>query len=376
MRVMHIITNMMGTGGAEVMLLRLASAIGGERPIIVSLMDVSERHRQLIAEHDLDVRPLKVRSTAGMMKSVLTVRQLIRNERPDALMCWLYHAMVVGQVAAWRVAHEVPVYWNVRQSLDDMSSFSASTRTALQLTRLLSSRPTGIVFNSSRALHLHRQFGFRNPNLVTIPNGFDFVEEVPVNARRPLVFGIAGRLHPQKDYATFFAAASHAHRCHPEIRFVAAGSGLTLDSAIVRQMIADAGLPLSAIELRGNVSDMAGFYHDIDALVLSSRTEGFPNVVAEAMSFARPVISTDVGDAAVIVGDSGFIVPPGDVTALADAMDRMQGLRPSEYAVLAAAAKRRVDSVYPLARVAELYDLFFRGAPAPPAASEGQSRSV
>ena len=99
MRVMHIITNMMGTGGAEVMLLRLASAIGGERPIIVSLMDVSERHRQVIADHDLDVRPLKVRSTAGMMKSVLTVRQLIRNERPDALMCWLYHAMVVGQVA-------------------------------------------------------------------------------------------------------------------------------------------------------------------------------------------------------------------------------------------------------------------------------------
>jgi glycosyltransferase involved in cell wall biosynthesis len=365
---MHLITNMMGTGGAEVMLLRLASVIGGERPIIVSLMDVSDRHRQLIADHGLDVRSLQVRSTAGMMKSVLTVRQLIQKERPDALMCWLYHAMVVGQLAAWRVADEVPVYWNVRQSLDDMGSFSASTRTALRLTRLLSRGPAGIVFNSSRALHLHRQFGYRNRNLVTIPNGFDFVQAAPVEARRPEVFGIAGRLHAQKDYATFFAAAAQAHRSHPAIRFIVAGAGLTLDNPSVRQMIAEAGLPLGAIDLRGNVSDMAHFYRDIDALVLSSRTEGFPNVVAEAMSFGKPVISTDVGDAAVIVGDSGFIVPPGDVLALADAMGRMLALGPSEYAMLAVAAKRRVESSYPLARVAELYDSFFRGAPVSPAA--------
>ena len=361
MRVMHVITNMMASGGAEVMLLRLARIARDERPVIVSLMDVSDRYRHLTTDHGVDLRPLKARSTAGMMKAVLTLGRMIREERPDAIMCWLYHAMIVGQLAAWRAGLDIPVFWNVRQSLDDIGSLSASTRIALGLSRLFSSRPTGIVFNSARALDLHRQFGYRNSNCIVIPNGFDLVPSAPVRARVPIVLGIAGRLHSQKDYRTFFAAAAEVLRTHAGARFVAAGAGLTSDNEAVRQMIAAAGLPFDAIELRGNTSDMDRFYSDIDGLVLSSRTEGFPNVVAEAMSFGKPVISTDVGDAAIIVGDTGFIVPPGDISALAAGIRRMLDLGSSEYAALSAAAKDRIDSTYSLPHVADLYKTFLCG---------------
>lgn len=47
---------------------------------------------------------------------------------------------------------------------------------------------------------------------------------------------------------------------------------------------------------------MPEFYQSIDLLVLSSRTEGFPNVIAEAMSFGKPIVTTDVGDAAAVAG--------------------------------------------------------------------------
>ena len=365
MRVMHVITNMMASGGAEVMLLRLARVTRSERPVIVSLMDVSDRHRHSVTDHAADLRPLKARSTVGMMKGALTLGQMIREERPDAIMCWLYHAMIVGQFAAWRAGLDIPVFWNVRQSLDDVGSLSASTRIALGLSRLISSRPAGIIFNSARALALHRQFGYRNSNCVVIPNGFDFVPSVPVRGRVPIVLGIAGRLHPQKDHRTFFTAAAEVLRTHASARFVAAGAGLTPDNEAVRQMIAAAGLPFDAIELRGNTSDMDRFYSDIDGLVLSSRTEGFPNVVAEAMSFGKPVISTDVGDAAIIVGDTGFIVPPGDTSALAAGIRRMLDLGSSEYAALSAAAKDRIDSTYSLPHVADLYKTFLCGGRKP-----------
>jgi glycosyltransferase involved in cell wall biosynthesis len=298
-----------------------------------------------------------------MMKAVLTLGRMIRDERPDAVMCWLYHAMIVGQCAAWRAGGNVPVFWNVRQSLDDVGSLSASTRVALRLSRLLSSQPAGIVFNSSRARDLHRQFGYRNANCIVIPNGFDLVSPAPAGRRTPTILGIAGRLHPQKDYRTFFAAAALALRTHADVRFIAVGEGLTADNETVRQMMEAAELPFDAIQLRGNILDMGSFYRDIDGLVLSSRTEGFPNVVAEAMSFGKPVISTDVGDAATIVGDTGFIVPPGDPSALADAMRRMLGLGSSEYAALSATAKDRIDGAYSLPHIVDLYDTFLRGDP-------------
>ena len=167
----------------------------------------------------------------------------------------------------------------------------------------------------------------------------------------PQVFGIAARFHPQKDYETFFRAAALFLKRRPDVRFVAAGAGLSRDNVEVRNMMAAADLPEAAIDLRGQVDDMAAFYRDIDVLVLSSRTEGFPNVVAEAMSHGKPVVTTDVGDAALVVGDTGVVVPPRNVQALAEGMSPMMDLGQDDYAALSLAVKQRIDDRFSLAQI-------------------------
>jgi glycosyltransferase involved in cell wall biosynthesis len=283
--------------------------------------------------------------------------RMLRRRRPTAIVCWMYHAMAVGTLAQKISGVNVPVFWNVRQSLDDPTSLSSSTRIALKLTRLLSAMPAGIVYNSARALDLHRRFGFRNANSQVIPNGFELPSPAPARHAAD-VLGIAARLHPQKDHATFFAAAAATRRSHPSARFIAAGAGLTPDNIELRRMIEASGLPMDAVELRGEVADMASFYRDIDAIVLSSRTEGFPNVIGEAMSYGRPAVSTDVGDAAAIIGSTGFVVPPGDPIALAEAMGRMLAMPAEGYAALSTAARKRIEQHYSLGRVVQLYDDF------------------
>lgn len=357
---MHVITNYSANAGAEAMLSRLLRA-SSEPALVASLVDISDDHRRAAGE-GVRFEPLHARSMADTVPAIARLARLIARERPRVVLCWMYHAMIAGALAAKLSGRQVPVFWNVRQSLDDPAALSWNTRLALRLARRLSGMPEGIIFNSARAMTLHREYGFRNENVAVIPNGFDRVAEQPA-CRTPQVFGIAARLHRQKDHANFFRAAALVRQRHPASRFLAVGAGLSADNAIVRNMIAESGLPDSAITLRGETTDMDSFYRSIDVLVLSSRTEGFPNVVAEAMSYGRPVVTTDVGEAAVVVGDTGLIVPPGDTDALADGMCHMLDIGFHAYVGLSAAARRRVDEFYSLPQVVRRYDLFLESAP-------------
>jgi glycosyltransferase involved in cell wall biosynthesis len=353
--IFHVITNFSARAGAETMLARLLSASHEGRIVVVSLMDISARNRELAANPNVEYVPLHSRSVLSVGGAVSRLSGLIRTERPSAVLCWMYHAMIVGSVAARMSGTGAPVFWNVRQSLDDMAALTRSSRIAISLAKHLSAMPTGIIYNSSRAMQAHTAIGYSDRNAVVIPNGLDMPAGVDISPRQAKVFGIAGRFHPQKDHETFFKAAALVAPERPDIRFLAAGNGLSRDNPEVLRLINAAGLPPDRIELRGEVDDMASFYREIDCLVLSSRTEGFPNVVAEAMSYGRPVITTDVGDAALVVENTGFIVPPRDKKALAGAMEALLALSPADYASLAAAARKRVEHEYSMPMVASKY---------------------
>lgn len=353
---MHVITDFSSPGGAETMLARLLQVSEDDRVLVVPLIGTSERNERLAGNPRAEFIPLGARTPLAFAGASLELAGLIRRERPTAVLCWMYHAIIAGTVAARLSWTGVPVFWNIRQSLDDPAALSRSSRAALKLAATMSRLPRGIIYNSARALGLHAERGYTHPNSVVIPNGFAMPElQYPVRSDTPQVFGIAGRFLPKKDHATFFRAAALTLQTHPEARFVAAGFGLSPDNPEMAGLLEAAGLPPDRIDLRGELGDMAGFYHDIDALVLSSRTEGFPNVVAEAMAYGKPVVTTDVGDAAFVVGDTGYVVPPRNADKLASAMRSLLDLSPECYSARAHAARERIESHFALPAVARRY---------------------
>lgn len=356
--IMHIITNFTSTAGAETMLARLLNITQDERTVVVSLIDISERNLARAANPRVSYISLGISSVFGMMGAPLRLRKIIKREKPSVILCWMYHAAVLGTLA-WRfTGSKAPVFWNVRQSLDDTATFTTSLKMAVMAGKLLSRLPEGIIYNSERARTLHGQRGYDNRNAIVIPNGFEIPPATRIAATTPSVFGIAARLHPQKDHATFFHAAALVHKTNPDARFRIAGSGLTHDNPVVKKLLTETNLPLSSVDLCGEVSQMASFYESIDALVLSSRTEGFPNVVAEAMCHGKPVVTTDVGDAAAIVGDTGWVVPPSDPISMAAAMRTVLNLSPEAYGTMARAARNRVEREYELRAVESKYRNF------------------
>jgi glycosyltransferase involved in cell wall biosynthesis len=102
-------------------------------------------------------------------------------------------------------------------------------------------------------------------------------------------------------------------------RAVLVGNGVDRANSDLMAMVESAGLS-DWIKLIGPRGDIPAVMSALDLHVLSSSAEAFPNVLAEAMACGTPCVSTDVGDAARIVSDTGWVVPPRNPDALAEAL--------------------------------------------------------
>jgi len=163
-----------------------------------------------------------------------------------------------------------------------------------------------------------------------VPLGLDlerFKEDLPrgglrtapgFSADAPLV-GMVGRLVPIKDVPTFLRAAALLHEGRPEIRFALVGDGEER-SALEREA---QRLGLSGVvAFLGWRRDMEAVYGDLDVVVNSSRNEGTPVALIEALASAKPVVATRVGGTADLLADGAYgrLVPPEDPKALARAV--------------------------------------------------------
>jgi glycosyltransferase involved in cell wall biosynthesis len=202
--------------------------------------------------------------------------------------------------------------------------------------------------------------------LVVIPNGFDTDQfqpngELRAAARRnwrcdegDLVVGLVARFHPLKDHETFLRAAGLALQMEPRLRFVLYGDNVTPENSTLTGWAETAGV-LDRCSFLGRETHVQQRLPGLDLLVSSSRSEAFPLVLGEAMACGVLCVATDVGDSALIVGDSARIVAAGDPAALARAMARTLRLSPKVRAALCGAGRRHIQAHFSLRQVANQY---------------------
>jgi glycosyltransferase involved in cell wall biosynthesis len=155
-----------------------------------------------------------------------------------------------------------------------------------------------------------------------------------------ILVGIVGRLDPQKDHETFLRAAERVAAGYANVRFLMVGRGIDT-SADIRRSIESKGLANRTCAV-GQRGDIPAVMSALDILVVSSRWEGFPNVLGEAMACEVPAATTDVGDARRILGEDRYVVPPGDPVALAGAIGLLCGLSSEARAELGQRLRLRV----------------------------------
>lgn len=364
--VLHIITTL-STGGAERALYNLLVAGVGRtsNTAVLSLRDdgtYGDRIRAL----QIPVYVLGIKANVIPLQAVARLRRCVREVRPDVIQGWMYHGNLTASLAAWLAPGCPTVAWNVRQSLYSMKREKPMTRLVIRANRLTSGRADVVVYNGELSRQQHEAFGFASRQARVLPNGFDLerfrpdgehrnaVREMLGIPRSTLVVGHIARLHPMKDHALFLRAAVRVAGALPRVQFLLAGRNVSLDSEAL------AGIVPNGMESRflflGEREDVSDLMHAMDVFCLSSRWgESFPNVVGEAMATGVPCVVTNVGDSALVVGNSGVVVPPGDQDALAAALMSMLSRPSTDLRVLGQAARARIEAKYALPHLAQAY---------------------
>lgn len=309
--------------------------------------------------------------------------RILRCLHPDLVHTWLYHADLLGGLAA-RLAGISAVGWCVRNSDLDRGNARLAIRAVVRLCAWLSKWiPRRILSCSEKARNLHVGYGYAAEKMLVVPNGFDIAQFVPNGeARRgvrkdlgleedTLLVGLIGRFDPQKNHAGFLKAAGALHRRMPQVHFVMAGKGIDSNNTALMQSITAANL-VSNVHLLGLRDDMPRLMAALDVLASSSYGEGFPNVLGEAMACGVPCVVTDVGDSIDIVGDTGRGVAPHDMQGLANALEELLTLPPGERTAMGQRARERVATHFEIGKVVQRYQEFYQLLIADARAATGQ----
>ncbi len=370
MNVTHIITGL-STGGAELSLLKLLEASPELRASgrVISLREIGTVGPR-IAELGISVEALGVHGSVPSLGAFLRLRQLMRANPPSVLQGWMYHGNLAALAARGWAPGRMPVVWNIRHSVYSLAAEKPLTSVLIRLGAALSRRPDRIIYNSRLAAAQHEALGYAADRTVVIPNGFDTERFAPDAHHRiavraelgltpltPLV-GLVGRYHPMKDHANFLRAVSLVRREFPGARFVMAGSNVTTENAELMGLARTLGVSDVVLPV-GEVANTARLMAAFDLLCLASSSEGFPNVVGEAMACAVPCVATDVGDTAWLVGETGIVVPPRNAEALGAGLRSLLQESAAVRAELGRKARRRIEAYFTLPAITRLYvDLY------------------
>jgi glycosyltransferase involved in cell wall biosynthesis len=382
------ITTSLDMGGAQTMLAKLVEICtlnpAAAQPWVVTLRPPGVLSDRLAAT-GCDIYSLDVRRSVPSPSALIRLAKVTGRRRPDLLQGWMYHGNLAASVAGMLADRPIPVIWNVRHSLADLSSEKASTRALLRVSARLSRRTAAIIYNSRTAAREHEAIGFAPERAVHIPNGFNCSAFSPDRGRRAylerlfgidpgaLVVAMVARYHPMKDHLNLINAVARARGEGHDLHLLLVGTDLEApdNPAAAAARIA---LPADRLTISGERLDVADWLPGVDMVALSSAWgEGFPNILGEAMACGIPCVTTDVGDSAWVIGDAGMAIPPANVEALATAIADLAAMPAEVRIAVGARGRARVTEHFEIDKIVKSYrDLWYAVVDAtyPPAGAD------
>ena len=373
LKILHIIIGL-DVGGAEIALKRLVASHEGNRNYrhkVISLTDIGAIGKQL-QNLDFEVYALGMRTVFDIPRVTWKLARLIHANQPCIVQSWMYHADLIGGIVA-RLVGCNKVIWGVRNTdLFSNNGVSKTTGWIMKMCAVLSSYiPHTIVCVAHRAKLVHADAGYARSKLTVISNGFeaDVYEpklsirdsirrsiNVPIDA---LVIGSIGRFNEYKDHRSFISAAANLASIDSRVYFLLAGRDVDSSNVNIMHWIKETDYA-DRFRLLGERSDVPAILAAMDIFCLHSKSEGFPNVLGEAMCAGLPSVATDVGDVAVLLGEGGLVVSPHDTEALTQSLLTMAQYSSETRTLFGKIARTRIKENYSMCAIKQDYEELYQ----------------
>lgn len=347
-----IVVTLTETGGAQTYVRELVPALAGAFDVTVAGSGNGPLVAGVRAAGGEFVRLVHVRRQLSLLHDALGLVELwrlCRRLRPDVVHLNSSKAGILGAVAAALAG--VPVRLFTAHGWAFKTERGARERLYRTLHRLVRPLLTCVVCVSESELRAGLEAGAcTRAGSVVIPNGTVLPPRAAEPSGRNGIVSVT-RLRPPKDTLTLVAAVAHAGDRLPPVTIVGDGP----DRSAVEHALRRAGLE-GRVRLVGDVDDPASYLERASIFVLSTRSEGMPMAVLEAMAAGLPVVASAVGGIPELVrdGHNGELVPPGDAEALGSALARLSA-DPALAARLGDAGRHDVETTYSVERFRSAY---------------------
>jgi glycosyltransferase involved in cell wall biosynthesis len=354
LRIAHLIESD-GPGGAEMVVVRLASALQeGGMQNVAFLPEHGEGWlgRQLEGS-EVAREPFRLEKPV----SPACARSLAHAFRERGIMIAHSHEFSMAVYGAWAswlagIPHVITMHGS------DYYAKRLRRRVALRAAIAMSAQTVAV--SALLARDLRRRLAVRSSRILVIPNGGRHQPPDRVTLRQELRLGederllvAIGNLYPVKGHRYLLDALGMLSREYPKLHVAIAGRG----DAAAGLMAQAERLGLSGrVHLLGLRADVSAILAAADIFVMPSLSEGLPIALLEAMFASRPIVASDVGEVSTALarGEAGVLVPPGDAEALAGALSRL--LKDVVYAAeLGRRAARRALEEYDESRMVSRY---------------------
>ena len=362
--VLFLITGL-AYGGAETQLVNLAISLKkrGWKVRVVAMLP-PQAFTEELKEAGIPLSTLNMRRGVADPRAVFRLVKMLREWRPQILTSFMFHANLLGRIAG-RLAGIPIVVSSIRNE-----NFGGSRRDrVLRMTDWMGEISTT---NSNLAADkLVKRGVVPRERIRVIPNGLvldkftvknsnrmEFRQQLGITERDFLWLAV-GRLEEQKDYSNLLQAFKIIIQDGHEAQLRVAGQGPLLEN-LQRQSM---GLDIyDRVVFLGLRRDIPSLLDAADGYVLSSAWEGLPNAVMEAMAAAKPVVATNVGGVPELVkeDETGFIVPPRNPEALAQAMEKMMALPQEKRLEMGKAGRTYIEANYSLEHVVDQWVALYK----------------